>query len=132
MADYANPVSIQAAYLQLRYCAEPKIAHLLRVGRPDLIAEAAAAHDAAIATGLNALLGAADDLLHMRGDCGGADWAAGPRTLSFSLSVCCATARCACPHRIRARTLLLVFPTLPQPTSKGSGVGISCTKVCVT
>ena len=41
-------------------------------------------------------------------------------------------ARSVCPHRIRARTLLLVFPTLPQPTSKGSGVGISCTKVCVT
>ena len=28
VADYSNPVSIQAAYLQLRYCAEPKIAHL--------------------------------------------------------------------------------------------------------
>ena len=28
VVDYSNPVSIQAAYLQLRYCAEPKIAHL--------------------------------------------------------------------------------------------------------
>ena len=57
VADYSNPVSIQAAYLQLRYCAEPKIAHLLRVGRPDLVAAAAAVHDTAVATGLNALLG---------------------------------------------------------------------------
>jgi hypothetical protein len=29
VVDYSNPVSIQAAYLQLRYCAEPKIAHLI-------------------------------------------------------------------------------------------------------
>ena len=37
VVDYGNPVSIQTAYLQLRYCAEPKIAHLLRCARPDLI-----------------------------------------------------------------------------------------------
>ena len=26
MVEYGNPVAIQTAYLQLRYCAEPKIA----------------------------------------------------------------------------------------------------------
>ena len=32
MAGYAAPVALQVAYLQLRYCAEPRVAHLLRVG----------------------------------------------------------------------------------------------------
>ena len=66
VCDYFNPISIQSAYLQLRYCAEPKIAHLLRIARPDLINDAAQQHDIAIARGLNALMGAADDLLHRR------------------------------------------------------------------
>ena len=48
---------------QLRYCAEPRIAHVLRVGRPDLIREACNAHDTHILRRLNALLGAAADLL---------------------------------------------------------------------
>ena len=37
MVAYGDPVAIQTAYLQLRYCAEPKVAHLLRVAWPDLI-----------------------------------------------------------------------------------------------
>ena len=71
LVEYGNPVSIQTAYLQLRYCAEPRIAHLLRVARPDLIAEAAEVHDGHILRCLNALLGAPDDLLSLHG---GADW----------------------------------------------------------
>ena len=63
VTDYGNPVSIQTTYLQLRYCAEPKIAHLLRCARPDLIQQAAQLHDNAIMDGLSGLLGATEDLL---------------------------------------------------------------------
>ena len=31
LVQYNNSISVQTAYLQLRYCAEPRIAHLLRV-----------------------------------------------------------------------------------------------------
>ena len=30
LVQYNNSISVQTAYLQLRYCAEPRIAHLLR------------------------------------------------------------------------------------------------------
>ena len=66
MCDYGNAVSVQSAYLALRFCAEPRIAHLLRVAPPALIRDAAARHDQAIQGGLNALLGQASDLLMLR------------------------------------------------------------------
>eukprot|EP01048_Picozoa_sp_COSAG05_P003351 COSAG05_NODE_153_length_15894_cov_27.910415_12_plen_254_part_00 len=57
MAGYAHPIAIQTAYLQLRYCAEPRVAHLLRVADPSVIAGGATAHDNHILRGLNTLLG---------------------------------------------------------------------------
>ena len=60
MAAYAHPIAIQTAYLQLRYCAEPRVAHLLRVADPRVIAGGATAHDSHILRGLNALLGPGD------------------------------------------------------------------------
>ena len=66
LIEYGNQASIQASYLLLRYCAEPKVAHLLRVAEPELIREAAIKHDAAIQDGLSCLLGGGD-LLRLDG-----------------------------------------------------------------
>eukprot|EP01047_Picozoa_sp_COSAG01_P090417 COSAG01_NODE_22266_length_863_cov_1.863874_1_plen_222_part_10 len=62
LAAYGRRTSVQSAYLLLRYCAEPRIAHLLRCARPALILEAASIHDAAILRGMSALLGPGDHL----------------------------------------------------------------------
>ena len=40
LADYGHEIAIQCSYLLLRYCCEPKIAHLLRAAPPEDIAEA--------------------------------------------------------------------------------------------
>ena len=56
LCAYDNPLSLQTAYLALRYCAEPKIAHLLRTARPDLIADAATVHDSNILHGVTKLI----------------------------------------------------------------------------
>jgi hypothetical protein len=62
LAAHKRRAAIQSAYLLLRYCAEPRIAHLLRCARPQLIHAAAVRHDTAILRGLSALLGAGDHL----------------------------------------------------------------------
>eukprot|EP01048_Picozoa_sp_COSAG05_P008463 COSAG05_NODE_646_length_8119_cov_236.689900_8_plen_173_part_00 len=66
VADYKHPIALQVAYLQLRYCAEPRIAHLLRVADPAVIDTGAVAHDGHILRGLDALLGPGD-LLQLSG-----------------------------------------------------------------
>jgi hypothetical protein len=60
LTDYQNKLSLQSVNLLLRYCAEPRIAHLLRCAHPDWIAEAAGLHDRAMKKGLNRLLGPGD------------------------------------------------------------------------
>ena len=71
LMEYRNDLALQSAYLLLRYCAEPRIAHLLRCARPELICDAAKRHDKAIVRALNALLGPGDLL---RITPGGRDW----------------------------------------------------------
>ena len=57
LARYSGQFSLQSAYLLLRYCAEPRVAHLLRAAPPHLIKQAAAAHDQSILACLNSILG---------------------------------------------------------------------------
>eukprot|EP01052_Picozoa_sp_SAG31_P041084 SAG31_NODE_6129_length_2156_cov_3.983957_1_plen_659_part_01 len=57
MLHHANSLALQSAYLILRYCAEPRIAHLLRAMPPGVLGECIRVHDGAIARGLGALLG---------------------------------------------------------------------------
>jgi hypothetical protein len=74
LTGYGHDLAVQAAYLLLRYCAEPKVAHLLRAAPPAWILGAAQAHDAAILRGANNLLGPGDLLDLDRGPAGGLDW----------------------------------------------------------
>ena len=48
LTDYNKHGALQSAYLLLRYCAEPCIAHLLRAAWLSLVASVAQVHDAAI------------------------------------------------------------------------------------
>jgi len=73
LVNYDNPVSIQSAYLMLRFCAEPKFAHLLRGAPPDLVRDAASRHDRAISDGMNAILGPSD-LLWLSPEAASLDW----------------------------------------------------------
>ena len=45
LANYNASVAIQSTMLNLRFCTEPKIAHLLRSAPPDIIRDAAVTHD---------------------------------------------------------------------------------------
>ena len=62
LANYNSLVAVQSTMLILRFCAEPRIAHLLRSAPPDVIHDAAVAHDGHILRGLNAILGPGDHL----------------------------------------------------------------------
>eukprot|EP01052_Picozoa_sp_SAG31_P016542 SAG31_NODE_1100_length_9905_cov_17.003977_3_plen_146_part_00 len=72
MLHHANPLALQSAYLILRYCAEPRIAHLLRALPPRVLGEAIRVHDGAIARGLGALLGPGNVLATASARLGGA------------------------------------------------------------
>jgi hypothetical protein len=62
LTEYGHEIAIQSSYLLLRYCCEPKIAHLLRAAPPEEIAEACKKHDNAILRGANAIMGPGDCL----------------------------------------------------------------------
>ena len=68
LTEYGHEIAIQSSYLLLRYCCEPKIAHLLRAAPPEEIAEACKKHDNAILRGANAIMGPGDcmGLDHLR------------------------------------------------------------------
>ena len=64
-----NDLALQSSYLLLRYCCEPRIAHLLRAAPPELIADACGVHDDAILWGANTILGP-HDALGLNGELG--------------------------------------------------------------
>ena len=53
-------LSRQSAYLILKYCAEPRIAHLLRAAPPAWVRAAAHTHDEHIMCGFSRIVGAED------------------------------------------------------------------------
>jgi hypothetical protein len=73
LAGYGHDLALQSSYLLLRYCCEPRIAHLLRAAPPELIADACGVHDDAILRGANTILGP-HDALGLNGELGPMAW----------------------------------------------------------